>query len=864
MATHNRGGEITYRHISGLTYEVKIVTYTKESNAADRPVLEVNWNYGGRLDSIPRLPPPNGRVSVGNDIARNTYIVNHTFPGAGTYKISVLDPNRVGGVANINLGASVNVPFYIETFLVINPFLGPNSSPILSFPPIDIGCTFRLFTHNPGASDPDGDSLSYRLVDCRGENGLPVPNYSYPDFPPFLRIDQNGDFVWDVPRTPGIYNFAILIEEWRRGIKVGSVVRDFQVDIAACNNRPPEFDALEDTCVTAGTLLQFPVTARDPDAHMVTMTAVGGPFAPPRGFVTSSPANFPQAVSNPVVVTAQFQWQTSCDHIRREPYPVTFRAEDNGNPKLVAYKTINIRVIAPAPENLTANSAGGKITLDFDPSVCADAIGYKIYRRQGSNLFAIDSCQTGLPGGTGYVLLDTLMGLNNTNYVDDNNGEGLAAGETYCYRVTAFFSSFNFDPLGGAESKVSEEVCQEVKRDLPVISRATVMVTDPLSGIIQLEWEAPLELDTLQFAAPYRYEIYRSPGVNGAATNRTLVTTLNYNSAIALWTDSIALDNNINTRELGYTYEIDFYAAGSPDKVGKVKPSSSVYLTLGETDATLNLNWDYEVNWVNDSVYIFREEAGTFELIATVAGSERQYADIGLVNNQEYCYYLLTRGAFNASDLPDSILNASNIICGSPRDTVPPCPPQISVDGNCDLFRNEISWVQDGSCSLDLLRWRIYYKENTGGEYQLLDSLDANAVELRYSHLNLVNSIAGCYVLTAVDSAFNESRFSNEACVENCKLYELPNVFTPNGDGINDMWVPQSGFKFVDRIDLVVANRWGKTVFKTNAAGIYWNGNNMNGDALEGGTYVYTIRIYFRTLNGEIAVDRQGMVELIR
>jgi gliding motility-associated-like protein len=145
-----------------------------------------------------------------------------------------------------------------------------------------------------------------------------------------------------------------------------------------------------------------------------------------------------------------------------------------------------------------------------------------------------------------------------------------------------------------------------------------------------------------------------------------------------------------------------------------------------------------------------------------------------------------------------------------------------------------------------------------------LDSLPADAAELRFTHLDLLSSIAGCYVLTAVDTALNESPFSNEACVENCKLYELPNVFTPNGDGVNDLWLPQTGFKFVDRIDLVVANRWGNVVFTTSDPGIFWTGNNKDGNPLEGGTYVYTIRIYFRTLEGEIAVDRQGMVELIR
>lgn len=857
-ATHNRGGEITYRHLSGLTYEVKIVTYTKEVDAADRPQLEINWNYGGRKDTVNRVLP--GRVPVGADIVRNTYIINHTFPGPGTYTISMLDPNRVGSVTNINGGSSINIPFYIETKLVINPFLGPNDSPILSFPPIDRGCINQIYTHNPGASDPDGDSLTYELVACKGENGLPVPNYVFPDPFPLLRINQNGDFIWNVPRNAGIYNYAILIKEFRNGVFIGSVVRDFQVDIGICNNKPPVFDTIIDTCVLAGSILRLPITARDTILQTVTLTGVGGPFAPPLGFTTISPATFPQPVTSQQSASSMFTWETDCAHIRRDAYQLTFRAEDNGNPRAVSYLTLRVRVIAPAPENLTAQSAGGRIRLQFDPSSCPTAIGYKIYRRQGSNPFTPGACETGMPASAGYTLIDTVMGLNNTIYIDDNNGDGLPAGETFCYRVTAFFSPFNFDPLGGAESVVSEEVCAQVKRDLPVFSKATVTATDANNGAIALEWESPIELDTVQFPAPYSYELYMRPGITNPGP-RSIIYSRNFNSYAALLSDTAFLVFQFNTLGLGYTYELEFFSAGV--NVGKVKSVSSVYLTIGETDARLNLSWNYNVGWQNDSVHIFRRDAGVFTRIATVAAAEGGYSDQGLINNVEYCYFVTTEGGFLAASLPDSLLNDSQIACGTPRDTVPPCPPVIEVAGNCDLFRNELSWTQDDVCGSDLVHWRIYYKDRLTGEYQYLDSVLANEPELRYSHINLVNSIAGCYVLTSVDSAGNESNFSNEVCVENCKLYELPNVFTPNGDGVNDLWIPRPGFRFVSRIELSVMNRWGKRVFQSTDPGIFWDGT-IQGKPAEGGTYTYVIRIFFRTLNGEFPIEQQGMVQLIR
>jgi len=40
-----------------------------------------------------------------------------------------------------------------------------------------------------------------------------------------------GDFFWDSPPQQGEYNIAILVEEWRNGVKIGSVLRDMQIII---------------------------------------------------------------------------------------------------------------------------------------------------------------------------------------------------------------------------------------------------------------------------------------------------------------------------------------------------------------------------------------------------------------------------------------------------------------------------------------------------------------------------------------------------------------------------------------------------------------------------------------------------------
>ena len=68
---------------------------------------------------------------------------------------------------------------------------------------------------------------------------------------------------------------------------------------------------------------------------------------------------------------------------------------------------------------------------------------------------------------------------------------------------------------------------------------------------------------------------------------------------------------------------------------------------------------------------------------------------------------------------------------------------------------------------------------------------------------------------------------------------ELPNVLTPNGDGIND------GFFFEGdgstELRLNIYNRWGTEVYKKKGYGLEWNGRANDGSSLTNGVYFYVI-----------------------
>ncbi len=843
FATHERAAEITYRRISNtsLQYEIKLVTYTYTPSPADRPQLEILWG-DGTSDQVQRTL----KLLLAGDITRNEYVTTHTYPGAGTYKISMEDPNRNNGV--INIPNSVNVPIFVETMLVISPFINPkNNSPQLLNPPLDMGCVGALFVHNPAAYDPDGDSLSYKLVKCRGAQGLEIPGYTYPQASTSFYVNPvSGDLIWQNPVMQGEFNVAILIEEWRNGVRIGYITRDMQILIAACTNRPPIIDPLPDTCVEAGDTLVFNVHASDPDGNTVTLSATGSPFV-----LSNSPAIFNTTTATPDV-NSLFYWETLCEHIRKQPYQVYFKAQDNGVPvMLTAYKSRLITVVGPAPKNLIAKDTGNAIEISWNKSSCSNAIGYKIYRRNGYFGFFHAYCETGVPAYTGYTLLTVLNNINDTSYYDDNNGNGLLHGIDYCYIVIAYYPD-------GAESYASLEACADLKRDVPIITNISITNTNTISGADTIVWSKPTQLDTNQVPGPYKYLIYRSTGFSG--NNLVLI------DSLSGLNDTIYADQGINTEENPYSYRIDFYndKPGNRFKVGSTHLASSVYLTLTPGDRKIKLNWEFNVPWINNNYIIYKKNPITslFDSIGITAVNS--FTDKNLINGTTYCYYIKSIGNYSIPNIISPIINLSQQACAVPIDQEPPCPPYLYVTPECRPPSNTLDWVNTDSCSYDIMKYLIWYAPTLSGSLSLLQTINDPAVK-KYIHTNIA-SIAGCYAISAIDSNNNIGSLSNRVCIDidTCSLYHLPNVFTPNGDGINDLFIPYP-YQGVEKINLKIFNRWGNLVFETSNPDINWDGKEQNSkkDCSEG-VYYYICDVYELRLIGETARQLHGSITILR
>ncbi len=843
-ATHNRAGEITYLHLGGFQYEATIITYTKASSPADRPSVGIHWG-DGIVDTILRINGNGMGELVADDIKKNVYVGIHTYPGPAVYILSFEDPNRNGGV--VNIPNSVNIPFYVSTQLIINPFLGVNSSVQLLNPPIDEACAGQIFIHNPGAYDPDGDSISYRLVNCLGELGANIPGFGQPAATTSFTLDPvTGDLIWDTPTPGGVgeYNVAFVIEEWRQGNLVGYVTRDMQINVVPCQNTPPVIQPIPDICVTAGDTVSFSVTATDSDfpTQLITLSGTGGPmfFDAPYNAVFPTLSMFSQ-------VSQDFDWTTTCLHVRKQPYLFTFKAIDNGNPNLADFESVNITVVAEGPDTLIATPEGNTIRLDWTISPCLEATAYAIYRRNGSYAFEPAQCQTGVPAFTGYTLIDTVNGLNTLTYTDGTDG-ALMPGSSYCYRVIALFPD-------GAESYTSPEACGYLKDARPVITHVSIEKTSADSGRVYLEWSKPDELDTLAWPGPYSYKIERALGLNG-----------NQYSELAMLSglnDTIYVDSllPLNTESSGLNYRIILVQEGETSvEIARSLSSSSVFLSGSGSDNAVNLSWAYSVLWQNDSFIVYRknELSGLFDSIGV--SNTTNYRDGSLINGQTYCYKVESLGRFTADGYVFPIRNFSQELCVIAQDLTPPCEPKVQLQSSCDSLSNSLAWeVPDSVCLSDVVRYTVYFKPQLDAPYEILQTLPVG--EYAYMHLP-GNFVAGCYKVTASDSAGNEST-AVELCTDNCPEYELPNVFTPNLDGLNDAFRPFP-YRFIEKVEFTVFNRWGTEVFYTEDPELNWNGRIKNsGPLLPDGVYYYICIVYEQRLEGLVARTLKGTIQVL-
>jgi len=85
--------------------------------------------------------------------------------------------------------------------------------------------------------------------------------------------------------------------------------------------------------------------------------------------------------------------------------------------------------------------------------------------------------------------------------------------------------------------------------------------------------------------------------------------------------------------------------------------------------------------------------------------------------------------------------------------------------------------------------------------------------------------------------------------------------FSPNGDGLNDFFIPIAPYRYVDSIDLTIYNRWGNVIFTSNDPAINWDGT-VNGQVISEGVYYYICKVYTIRLEGVEETELKGAIQV--
>ena len=177
-----------------------------------------------------------------------------TLPASSTgYNIVFQRCCRNEATLNIRSGGATGA----SIFCTIPPSnVTCNNSAVFKNAPPQIICLNNPFVFDNSATDPDGDSLSYEFCAAvRGANQNnpkpinttnppPYPSVSYqapytPTSPisanPALTINPTTGIITGTPNLQGIFAITVCCKEWRNGVLINTIRRDFQIDITNCS-----------------------------------------------------------------------------------------------------------------------------------------------------------------------------------------------------------------------------------------------------------------------------------------------------------------------------------------------------------------------------------------------------------------------------------------------------------------------------------------------------------------------------------------------------------------------------------------------------------------------------------------------------
>lgn len=238
---------------AAMPTSVTVGIYDKVTNQLQQSVTITNPVLANIALGDACYTPTNLCVQEGIFTQQNVVIPNN--PNGYYLQTQIYARNNI--ITNIQNSGSTGMSYYAE---IPDPALsGQNSSPDFGpYPSDGYLCVNNTKLINFNVTDPDGDSLVYSLITplnsvgtANGTQPGPYPDitwqppYSLADIcggNPVMSINSFSGTITAAPNTLGVFVFAVRVEEYRNGVKIGEVRRDVQYSSLNCTvDSPPQF-----------------------------------------------------------------------------------------------------------------------------------------------------------------------------------------------------------------------------------------------------------------------------------------------------------------------------------------------------------------------------------------------------------------------------------------------------------------------------------------------------------------------------------------------------------------------------------------------------------------------------------------------
>lgn len=265
-------------------------------------------------------------------------------------------------------------------------------------------------------------------------------------------------------------------------------------------------------------------------------------------------------------------------------------------------------------------------------------------------------------------------------------------------------------------------------------------------------------------------------------------------------------------------------------------------------NSAIEITWEQFPAATSSTFFIYRSEnkpASVYQLVNTLVHPNGEtYLDANVdINKTSYCYYLINEDFCQNRSAP------SNKSCS------------VFLEGESDMFFNKLHWNAYREWNQGVNRYQVYRRPNgSNAAFSLIASTEYNDTTYRDHELDLDYGYFD-YRITAIEDTMPSpmQSVSNEITLSQQPVGFIPNSFSPNQDGKNDVWKLESAF--IESAEVKVFSRWGQPIFESDSKHFVWNGT-VNDKPAQQGVYVYLLT--YKGYGSSKKFSRTGTITLLR